>query len=226
MHRKMKLDFLTFAHQQAHKAPPNAAHAVRRWFFHLGGPGLILLGIVDSSVVPVPGSMDAMTIILAAHEKTLWIYYAGMATIGSVLGAYFTFRFARAQGEKALRSRFSERTIKKVTGIFERWGFSAIAVPALLPPPMPMVPFVIAAGAMKYPVHKFLLSITLGRALRYAILAYLGAKYGRKIFAVVVAHGWTFLYALIALGAAGFLVWFFYFRRKRHKKPALAAGAH
>ncbi len=217
----MRLDLLTLLQNQARKAPPSTAHAVRRWFFHLGGPGLILLGIIDSSVIPVPGSVDAMTIILSAHEKTLWIYYAVMATIGSVFGAFLTFRIARAQGEKAMAKRFSARTIKKVNSIFERWGFSAIAVPALLPPPMPMVPFVIAAGTMKYPVSKFLAAMTLGRAVRYAIQAYLGAKYGRQIFAVVLAHGWTVLYVMIGLGLAGFLVWFLRFR---HKKPAFATG--
>jgi membrane protein YqaA with SNARE-associated domain len=222
MHSKMRLDFVSLVQGQARKAPPTAAHAVRRWFFHLGGPGLILLGVIDSSVIPVPGSVDAMTIILSAHEKTLWIYYAVMATIGSVLGAYFTFRIARTQGEKAMSKRFSARTIKKVNRIFEKYGFSAIAVPALLPPPFPMVPFTIAAGAMKYPVPKFLLAMTIGRATRYAILAYLGAKYGRQIFAVVVAHGWTFLYVLIGASVLAFLVWFFGFR---HKKPALAHGA-
>ena len=216
----MRLDFLSLVQGQARKAPDtSASHAVRHWFFHLGGPGLILLGVIDSSVIPVPGSVDAMTIILSAHEKTLWIYYAVMATIGSVLGAYLTFRIARAQGEKAMSKRFSARTIKKVNRIFEKYGFSSIAIPALLPPPFPMVPFTIAAGAMKYPVQKFLLAMTIGRATRYAILAYLGAKYGRKIFAVVVAHGWTFLYILIGIAVLAFLVWFFGFRQK---KSALA----
>jgi len=219
----MRLDFERFVQAGARKTQASTEHAVRHWFFHLGGPGLILLGIIDSSVVPVPGSVDAMTIILAAHEKTLWFYYAVMATVGSVLGAYFTFRIARTQGEKAMSKRFSPRTIKKVNKIFERFGFSAIAVPALLPPPMPMVPFVIAAGAMKYPVQRFLLALTLGRAVRYTILAYLGAVYGRKIFAVVLAHGWTFLYIVIGISVLTFLVWFFGFR---HKKPALAHGAN
>jgi membrane protein YqaA with SNARE-associated domain len=223
MHTKMKLDFVSFVQGQARKAPDtSASHAVRRWFFHLGGPGLILLGVIDSSVIPVPGSVDAMTIILSAHEKTLWIYYAVMATIGSVLGAYLTFRIARTQGEKAMSKRFKPRTIKKVNAIFEKYGFSSIAIPALLPPPFPMVPFTIAAGAMKYPVQKFLLAMTIGRATRYAILAYLGAKYGRQIFAVVVAHGWTFLYILIGVAVVVFLIWWFGFR---HKKAALAHGA-
>jgi membrane protein YqaA with SNARE-associated domain len=217
----MRLDFvatvLDFVQKQAQRAAqkPTTSRAVRRWFFHLGGPGLILLGIIDSSVIPIPGSVDAMTIVLAAHEKTLWIYYAAMATIGSVVGAYLTFRIARAQGEKAMAKRFKARTIKKVNAIFEKYGFSSIAFPAILPPPFPMVPFVIAAGAMKYPTQKFLLAMTLGRSIRYTILAYLGAKYGRQIFAVVVAHGKVAAYIVAGLCALGFLIWFFMLRGKK-----------
>ena len=77
------------------KAAPTTAHTARHWFLALGGPGLILLGLIDSSVIPVPGSMDAMTIILSAHQHTWWPYYAVMATVGSVLGAYLTYRLAR-----------------------------------------------------------------------------------------------------------------------------------
>ena len=111
-------------------AAPTTAHVVRHWFLTLGGPGLILLGLIDSSVIPVPGSMDAMTIVLSAHQGTWWPYYAVMATVGSVIGAYLTYRLARNRGEKALNDRLSKRNRKKVVLAFERWGFGAIAVPA------------------------------------------------------------------------------------------------
>src|SRR6202051_4198032 len=137
-------------------AAPSTAHVVRHWFLTLGGPGLILLGLIDSSVIPIPGSMDAMTIVLSAHQRTWWPYYAVMATVGSVIGAYLTYRLARNRGEKALNDKLSKRNAKKVVSAFERWGFGAIALPALLPPPMPMVPFVIAAGGLEYFRKKFL----------------------------------------------------------------------
>src|ERR1700722_16009063 len=69
------------------------AHEVFRWLHHLGGPGLIVLGLIDNSVIPVPGSMDALTIILSANQRKLWPYYALMATIGSVIGGYLTYPF-------------------------------------------------------------------------------------------------------------------------------------
>src|SRR6202167_4569614 len=215
----MKLDPRKFA---IAAAPQTKAHAVRHWFITLGGPGLILLGLLDSSIVPIPGSMDAMTIVLAAHQRTWWPYYAVMATVGSVVGAYLTYRLARNRGEKALNDRLSKRNAKKVGGVFERWGFGAIALPALLPPPMPMVPFVIAAGALQYSPRKFLMAMSLGRLARYCILAYLGAVYGRKIFAVVLAHGEVALMVTIGVCVAGTII--LVVLRFKRKREALADG--
>jgi membrane protein YqaA with SNARE-associated domain len=203
-------------------AAPTTAHVVRHWFLTLGGPGLILLGLIDSSVIPVPGSMDAMTIVLSAHQRTWWPYYAAMATVGSVVGAYLTYRLARNRGEKALNDRLSKRNAQKVVRTFERWGFGAIAVPALLPPPMPMVPFVIAAGALQYSQRKFLLAMSVGRVVRYSILGYLGAVYGRKIFAVVLAHGEVALYVTIGVCLATTAI--LLLLRFKRKREALAGG--
>lgn len=193
-------------------------HAVRHWFLTLGGPGLILLGLLDSSVIPLPGSMDLMTILLSAHQKTYWPYYAVMATVGSVVGAYVTYRIAKKQGDKAIHERLSARNAKRVTETFEKYGFGAIALPALLPPPMPMVPFVIAAGALQYSTKKFLAAMTLGRIARYCILAYLGATYGRKIFDVVLAHG------KVALGVTVGVAVVMYLMRPKKKREALAGA--
>jgi membrane protein YqaA with SNARE-associated domain len=168
---------------------PAAARSVRRWLFHLGGLGLIPLGILDNSPIPLPGIMDVATIVLSARQEQMWLYYAFMATAGSIIGGFISYRLVRKGGKEALERRFSRRTVDKVCGIFERWGFAAIAIPALLPPPVPMVPFVFAAGAMQYPARKFLAALTLGRTSRYMILAYLAARYGRQIIAFITKHG-------------------------------------
>ena len=131
-----------------------AAKGFRHWNFHLGALGFIPLGLLDSSVVPVPGSMDVLTILLSARERNLWPYYALMASIGSVVGALLTYRLARKGGQEQLAKRIKPKTLKKVQQLFERWGWGAIAIPAMLPPPVPVVPFVIAAGATQYPVKK------------------------------------------------------------------------
>ena len=139
--------------------------------------------------------MDFATILLSARDKHLWFYYALMATVGSVLGGFVTYRLARKGGKEALAKRLPKRRVDKVLKTFERWGFAAIAVPALLPPPFPLVPFVIAAGAMQYSLLKFLTAMTIGRSVRYTILAFLGATYGRHILSLfsLITHTRHFL---------------------------------
>src|SRR6266849_10225596 len=147
----------------------------------LGGPGLVLLGIADNSVIPLTGSMDVLTIWLSARHRESWPYYALMATIGAVIGGYITYSFARKSGKEAMELKLSKKRAAEVYQGFERWGFGAIAVPALLPPPFPFVPFLLAAGAMQYSRKKFLGALTLGRGVRYSIAAGLGYLYGSHI---------------------------------------------
>ena len=125
--------------------------------------------------------MDVLTIWLAARHREPWPYYALMATIGAVLGGYITYSLARKGGKQAMEHRLSKRRAAKVYKRFERWGFGAIAIPALLPPPFPFVPFLLAAGAMQYSRKKFLGALVLGRGVRYSIAAYLGVLYGNHI---------------------------------------------
>jgi len=147
----------------------------------MGGPGLVLLGIADNSVIPLTGSMDVLTIWLAARHHEPWPYYALMATLGAVIGGYITYALARRGGKEAMERRLSTKRAQQVSQTFERWGFFAVAVPAVMPPPFPFVPFLIAAGAMQYSPRKFLGALTLGRGVRYTIAAGLGFHYGRHI---------------------------------------------
>lgn len=191
-----------------------------RWLIHLGGPGLILLGLADNSLIPLPGSTDVVTILLAAHKREPWIYYTLMATIGALIGGYLTYHMARRGGKETLEKRFAPRKVKKVYAIFERWGFAAVAIPAMLPPPFPIVPMLLAAGAMQYPPKKFLAALAVGRGIRYTILGYLGAHYGRHIVKFFNQYYWPVLIALIVFSAAGGLYgWFEYRRRQKGAKP-------
>jgi membrane protein YqaA with SNARE-associated domain len=147
--------------------------------------------------------MDVLTIWLAARHREPWPYYALMATIGAVIGGYITYSLARKGGKEAMERRLSKRTATKVYKRFERWGFSAIAVPALLPPPFPFVPFLLAAGAMQYSRKKFLGALVLGRGVRYAIVAGLGALYGNHILRFFSRYYQPALAILIGLAVVG-----------------------
>src|SRR5437868_10552801 len=99
----------------------------------LGGVGLVALGVIDSSLLPLPGSIDALTIVLAARDHELWPYYAFMSTLGAVIGGYATYRLGRKGGKESLEKKFRKRQVDRVYGFFEKWGFGAVFVTALLP---------------------------------------------------------------------------------------------
>src|SRR5271167_4229240 len=153
---------------------PLLAVPIWRQLRHLGGIGLVLLGLVDNSVIPVTGSMDVLTIWLDARHREPWLYYAFMATLGAVIGGYITYALARRGGKEAMERKLSKKRAAQVCNAFERWGFAAVVIPALLPPPVPFLPFLLAAGAMQYSRKKFLGALVLGRGLRYTVEAYLG----------------------------------------------------
>lgn len=195
-----------------------------RWLIHLGGPSLIVLGLLDNSAIPLPGSMDVGTILLAAQRREPWIYYAVMATAGALLGGYVTYDMARKAGKEALEKRFSKATLKRVYRTFEKWGFAAVAIPAVLPPPFPMTPTLLAAGAMQYPARQFLGALAVGRAVRYTILAYLGARYGRHIVTFLNHYYKPALIILIGVFVFAAIYGLLQYLRKR--KSGARAGAN
>lgn len=198
------------------------ATTVWGWLQHLGGSGLILLGFVDNSPLPLPGGMDALTVILAADQKRWWWYYAIMATIGGVLGGYITFSVARKGGKEELEKKLSRTKAAWARKKFEKYGFWSLFVPALLPPPVPYSPFLIVAGGLDYSPHRFFVAVGTARTIRYFALAWLGSIYSRQIFGFFHQYYkpvlWTLL-ALVLVGgiAGGLYVW----KRKKDGEPIL-----
>jgi membrane protein YqaA with SNARE-associated domain len=201
--------------------PTYATFALKRvaWSViqRLGGPGLIAVGLIDNSVIPFPGGMDFFTILLSMSRPHLWWYYAIMATVGSVIGGYLTYRMGAKGGEETLEKKISKRRAEKVYRMFEKYGAWTIVIGSVLPPPVPISPFFVAPGALKYPLKKFLGAVFVGRSIRYAVVAYLGSIYGSRVFHWMYRYYRPILYTLLALLVVGGLVGLFYWRRSRHQ---------
>ncbi len=198
-------------------------HSVRHWLFRLGGVGLIVLGLADNSVVPLPGSMDAFTILLASARREYWWYYAIMATVGAVLGGYITYRLAAKGGKEALEKRIGKNRAEKVYKKFDQGGFLTVLVGAMLPPPFPIVPVLLTAGALQYPRRNFLTALALGRGARFFIEAWLGRTYGTHILGFFRQYYKPVLYGLIGLavvGGVGALIYYKHWRKTHPPKPS------
>jgi len=195
-------------------------HGLRR----LRSVGLVIVGVADSSLIPMPGSTDVLTIWLAATGREYWPFYAAMATLGAVLGGYLTYDLARRGGKEALERRKARKRAEKLYRSFERWGFGAVAVPAMLPPPFPIVPFLLAAGALQYPRKKFLSALALGRGIRFTIIAALGAHYGDTIAGFFAKYYTPALIVLIALAVAAAALALIEYLRYRSRTARLGLG--
>jgi membrane protein YqaA with SNARE-associated domain len=195
--------------------------AVRRF----GAFAFLPLGLLDMSFL-APGSFDALLIVLTAAHKELWWYYALMATAGSVLGTYPGYHLGRKGGEQALEKRLGARRSKRIYSAFHRWGSWSLFLAAVAPPPMPASAFVLAAGAMRYPWPRFILSWTLARLLRFIFLAWIIARYGSHIFRWFRGYYRPALWTIAAIGilAAAIAIYFYIREHRRHsaetaKKP-------
>jgi membrane protein YqaA with SNARE-associated domain len=164
-----------------------AGHKMMHVFFHAGLAGLVLISTVDSSFVPlpIPGITDILVILYAANHTNL-ILLVFLATLGSALGGFLSHWAAQAGGMAFLEKHVSARYLKPIRRWVESHSILSVALPAILPPPVPLSPFVLVAGAVKMDRRKFMTAFTISRFARHAIAAWLGVHYGRAVL-----HLWT-----------------------------------
>jgi membrane protein YqaA with SNARE-associated domain len=199
---------------------PAAAHhpnPLIHLLLSFGIAGVFLISIVDSSFVPlpIPGMTDILVVVLAAQHANLFLL-VGAATMGSFLGGSFSYKVGHSGGMAFLEKHVPPRIFNKVCGWMESHAILSVALPAILPPPMPLSPFVLAAGALNMSRKKFLTTFTLSRFLRHAFAAWLGVHYGRHVLRIwnmftakwgvpILIGIWSII--LISVGIAFYRLW-------------------
>ncbi len=168
---------------------------------HLGALGLFLLAILDSSPLPTFGGPDILIAILAARHTTPWYELVTVATAGSVIGAFLTFRLARKAGAAYLNSKFGEGRVSTLLARFRQWGSGILVASTAIPFPFPTSMIFAAAGASDYPLGKYLAIVVACRAVRYTAIGLVADLYGRH-FIRVLRHplqywGWLLIFAAV-----------------------------
>jgi membrane protein YqaA with SNARE-associated domain len=194
------------------QARPNRARTFTAIFRHLGALGLFFLAILDSSPLPTFGGPDILIAILAGAHRDPWYEYAAVATAGSVIGAYITFRIGRKAGSAYLHSKFGQGRGAVFLKLFHQYGTGTLVASTAIPFPFPTSVVFAAAGASDYRLSKFLPTVAVCRAARYSAIAIVADLYGRH-FIRVIRHpvqywGWFLAFAALAIGliAGGILI--------------------
>jgi membrane protein YqaA with SNARE-associated domain len=182
--------------------------AIARWLevnviglpLYLAAPAMIIIGALDSSLLSLPEINDYLVVGRCFKDPSAAFYFPLFAAAGSVIGCHLLYTIVRRGGQAVLRKRFNLSSIKKVERAYERFGFLAIGIPAILPPPLPFKIFVATAGALEYPRWKFLLTVMIARSFRYYVEGILAVFYGRRVLLFMKDNG------LVVVSAVGTLV--------------------
>jgi membrane protein YqaA with SNARE-associated domain len=153
------------------------------FFWHFGGVGLLVLGILDSSFLFAPLGNDLLVVAASArrHSVPLMLYYAGMSSVGSVLGCLLVDVIFRRAGEHELEKHLSRRRLENLKRKITDNAAWALVVASIAPPPFPFTPFVMAASALQYPRQKLLTVVGAARMVRFTALGGLALVFGRRI---------------------------------------------
>ncbi len=195
--------------------------AVARWLevnviglpIYFAAPAMIIIGALDSSLLSLPEINDYLVVGRCFKDHTAVWYFPLFAATGSVVGCLLLYTIVRRGGQAVLRKRFPLQSIKRVEQAYERFGFLAIGIPAILPPPLPFKIFVATAGALEYPRWKFLLTVMIARALRYYVEGVLAVYYGRRVLLFMKDNGLVIISIVATALLIGLLIYFLVKRR-------------
>ncbi len=180
---------------------------------YVAAPSMIVIGALDSSLLSLPEINDYLVVMRCATDPKAVFYFPLFAAAGSVLGCMLLYWILRRGGQAVLRRRFRAEHIERVERAYARFGFLALAVPALLPPPMPFKIFVATAGTLEYPRWRFVLTIMIARSLRYYIEGTLAVFYGKQVMDFIKQYGAAMLGGVILLAVIGLSIYFIKHRR-------------
>lgn len=181
---------------------------------YYAAPAMILIGALDSSLLSLPEINDYLVVGRCYKYPSAVFYFPLFAAAGSVLGCWLLYSIMRRGGQVVLRKRFKPESIQRVERAYERFGFLAIAIPAILPPPLPFKIFVATAGTLAYPRWKFLLTVMIARSFRYYVEGILAVFYGQRVLLFMKDNGLMILSVIAGAAIIGLLIYTLINRRR------------
>lgn len=166
---------------------------------------LAIVSFTESSCFLVPPDVMLAPMSLAKPDKA-W-FYAGLTTIASVLGGllgYLIGSYAFQIIEPWLNSLGYMDAYQLAQTWFEQWGFWAIFLAGFTPIPYKI--FTIASGVAGMALLPFVIGSTIGRGLRFFLVAGLmywgGERLEKQLFNWVDRLGW----ATVVLVITGYFI--------------------
>ena len=192
---------------------------------YVAAPSMVVIGALDSSLLSLPEINDYLVVARCYHDPKSVFFFPLFAALGSVIGCVLLYEIMRRGGQAVLHRRFRQSHIDRVERAYARFGFLAVAVPALLPPPMPFKVFVATAGALEYPRWRFVATVMIARSLRYFVEGALAIRYGEQVFFFLKEFGLAILIFVAGLCVVGLTIYVFRHRNDPDETVVPERGA-
>lgn len=161
------------------------------WLTTLGPYGLFLLSFLDSAMIPMPQGVDALVIAQAIAEPSSAYLGAGLAALGSLAGCLILYSVARRGGRAVLERKTSTAGIDKIRRRIEKFDALVLLLPTMIPLPLPMKIFVMAAGVFEMRLPRFIAVILFARFVRYFGEAFIAIRYREETTTFLSEHALT-----------------------------------
>ena len=181
-------------------------------------PAMVLIASLDSSLLSLPEINDYLVVARCYKYPSAVFYFPLFAALGSVMGCLLLYTIMRRGGQALLRKRFKPEQIRRVERAYERFGVFAIAIPAILPPPLPFKIFVATAGTLEYPRWKFLLTVMLARSFRYYVEGTLAVFFGKQVLLFMKDNGLVIVSVVASVALIGLVVYIIVNRLRRRRR--------
>ena len=172
---------------------------------YIAAPAMVVIGALDSSLLSLPEINDYLVVGRCINHPYAVFYFPLFAAAGSVIGCLLLYSIMRRGGQALLRRRFKVEHVLRAEKAYARFGLLALAVPAVLPPPLPFKIFVATAGALEYPRRRFLLTVLIARSLRYYTEGILAVLYGRRVLSFMKDNGLLIISIIAAVALVALL---------------------
>ncbi len=151
----------------------------------LGGIwAVVIVALIDASFFGIP--LDPVIAVYVAHDPRRTLVYAIMAALGSAIGSSVPYLIGYKGGEALVVKKLGQQRFARMHALSEKYGDMALIIPALMPPGFPFKAFALIAGVTEMGYPHFLLSIFVGRLLRFLILGMLIIAYGPEILSFLM----------------------------------------
>lgn len=132
-----------------------------------GVPALFCLAFAESSFFPIPP--DVLIIGLTLGSPNLGLWYATVATVGSVLGGALGYAIGWYGGRPIAKKFMGQERMDLVHEYFQKYEAWAILIAGFTPVPYKI--FTISAGAFYVDFKTFMVASLISRGARFFLVA-------------------------------------------------------